>query len=1012
MLHGVPGCNGRCGGRNRRGRLGLRSCRGRRHGRWRRSRGGRRIPVPVFPIGRRSLVPNPQGAFDDLDFRSVITAQPLQPSGPGGGVFNPGVVAEGAGSRAPAVRGRDPTHHRDADLRPETRPEAQDVAHRVASPLGEVEIPQFRVDLLEIGNGRDDAGFQDFGRNHILDPHGHGMARRPLGIGDENPVCRFLETVAQREHLGRGAPAPGGGVGLVGDKHHLRRYLVAIKTMVPFHLGNQLFHDVADMVDVKARSVERAVGDHAPEHLADRADAPLTRRLGALEYDGRSPHPHDQAVAPPVERDRLLLHFFARGRRPGSQEAGAEPSEQVVGGDVVGRDHDHPTAASGTDPVARDPHRLRAARTGSVGGGVRSPCADVLGELGVPHGEDPEQEPPVEMIRLLLDLLFECRDAPVELPRERLPGAGARTQGFQFRQPGAPLAVLVEVGHDLRVGVVTRERGGEQYAGVVPDVVRQHPAVGQLRPLGGGLVAHHQRDSGVAQRVDARADGQLGHAVERGHPVFGKTEIADDVELLRTGREFDHVGRALDVLEPALAPLRLHEPGDVLLDHLPAQLFRNRADEDVPAQHPLHVFVAEDAVHAREAEGGARDAHVDRRLLRLSGPAVNRHPAIQEFREQPAQFHDAARLRRRLHGRRSARRLRRHDGRFRPQRRHRRRRGDDRLRRLHRGNLPDPQPRGIKPAQGQVQGGRLADSRVVGEEREHPLPVAQYVLHETVEDAFGPHLHEDAGAGVIEGVESLDELDRGGDLSPQQVDHLRDHPRPHRVEFPGDVGDDGDDRGLDVHRPQDPGQAFARRGDDIGVEGVAHLQHARHVARLLERLHRLLDPGGTAADDGLLGAVDVGDDDVIVDRFEHLLDFADRAESGGHQAVVLHGAFGHFIAAGADGPEGVFEGDRPGRHQRSVLPEAVPHDHVGSDSVGADQARQGRFGGQHRRLRDRRLFQAVFGLRQGGFVRLVEIDAAGEAPADQRRHRAVGLGENLGHHRLGFPERPQHVDVL
>jgi hypothetical protein len=62
------------------------------------------------------------------------------------------------------------------------------------------------------------------------------------------------------------------------------------------------------------------------------------------------------------------------------------------------------------------------------------------------------------MIRLLLDLLFERRDAPFELPGERFPGPARGAQVFELREPPAPFAVLVETGHDFGVGIVSRER--------------------------------------------------------------------------------------------------------------------------------------------------------------------------------------------------------------------------------------------------------------------------------------------------------------------------------------------------------------------------------------------------------------------------------------------------------------------------------------------------------------------------------------------------------------------------
>ena len=73
-----------------------------------------------------------------------------------------------------------------------------------------------------------------------------------------------------------------------------------------------------------------------------------------------------------------------------------------------------------------------------------------------------------------------------------------------------------DVGLDvLGEPVVARERAGEDHAGVVAHRVGQAPAVGELGAERGGLVAHHQRDAGVAQCVEAGADREPCGRIER-----------------------------------------------------------------------------------------------------------------------------------------------------------------------------------------------------------------------------------------------------------------------------------------------------------------------------------------------------------------------------------------------------------------------------------------------------------------------------------------------------------------
>ena len=48
--------------------------------------------------------------------------------------------------------------------------------------------------------------------------------------------------------------------------------------------------------------MKRAVGGHRTQHFADRLEAAFARGFGALDYEGRGAHAHNQAVAAAIER--------------------------------------------------------------------------------------------------------------------------------------------------------------------------------------------------------------------------------------------------------------------------------------------------------------------------------------------------------------------------------------------------------------------------------------------------------------------------------------------------------------------------------------------------------------------------------------------------------------------------------------------------------------------------------------------------------------------------------------
>ena len=92
---------------------------------------------------------------------------------------------------------------------------------------------------------------------------------------------------------------------------------------------------------------------------------------------------------------------------------------------VVGRDDQDATAAACADPVLGEAHGKTHRAAGRVDLSVRAARADELGELRVPHREDPEEEAAIEGVGRLLEELPEGGDLLVDVGeglRRRRPG--------------------------------------------------------------------------------------------------------------------------------------------------------------------------------------------------------------------------------------------------------------------------------------------------------------------------------------------------------------------------------------------------------------------------------------------------------------------------------------------------------------------------------------------------------------------------------------------------------------
>ncbi len=506
-----------------------------------------------------------------------------------------------------AIGGRNPTQQRHGDLGAEAGAETQGVAHRVHPALGQVEHAEVGVDLLDVGDRGHDAGLERLDGQHVLHADSHRVAREALGVGDHQGVGVGAEHRPQRVHLGLGAATARRGVGLVRHEHAVAGDLAAAHAPAAFGVGDETFHHTADVVDIEAAAVERAVGGRPGEQLADRCHPARAGDVGAFDDDRRGTHADQHAVTAPVEWQRSVFDDIVGGGGAARQEAGTDPFHQRLVAGVVAGDDDDPVAASEPDPVLGDRHRLGRRRTGGVDLGVGAACADVLGELGVAHRQDPEQETTVERIRVGVDLGAHLVDHVLEFADRWVVVADALTQVFEARQPLASGAVTF-VGGDLACHVVEPgERGREDDPGVVTHPVGQTPTVGQRAAGGRGLVVHRQRDPGVTQCVDAGADRQLRRRVERRDPFRRQAELGRQVELAALARELDHVVRGVDRLPSPAARLGLHQPGDLLVDDRLAAADRDRLDERLAVEQPGQVGVVEDTLGAGQAEAGTRD---------------------------------------------------------------------------------------------------------------------------------------------------------------------------------------------------------------------------------------------------------------------------------------------------------------------------------------------------------------------------------------------------------------------
>ncbi len=307
----------------------------------------------------------------------------------------------------------------------------------------------------------------------------------------------------------------------------------------------------------------------------------------------------------------------------------------MVRGDVVGGHDDRASAAARADQILGDADGLCSGGAGAVVGDIRSPGADELGELGVPHRQDLEEEAPVEPVRLRLHRLLDLRDARVHL-RPRLLVGQTLPEVRQLFQAGASGTVLVEGFHGPGEAVVAREGRPEDDGRVVAHLLGKQPARGELGPRAGRLVAAHEGNPRVAQSVDAGGDRQTGHPVQRFHAVLREPVLGDQVQRTRAAGELDDVLGVLDGLESRCPVRALHQPRDAPVEYGCAQIVGHGRDVLVPPQDARDVLLVEDLLPAGEPERGPCDPDAHGCRFAASGAHVGLEALVEEVGEHAA----------------------------------------------------------------------------------------------------------------------------------------------------------------------------------------------------------------------------------------------------------------------------------------------------------------------------------------------------------------------------------------
>ena len=301
-----------------------------------------------------------------------------------------------------------------------------------------------------------------------------------------------------------------------------------------------------------------------------------------LDNDGGGAHTENGPVPATIERERGFLDGFIGCGRTHGKKARTDPLEQLVARYIVARDDNDPFAAPGADPVIGDGDGLCCAGARCVYLGVWAARTDVLGKLGMAERHNPVEELPIERVVRCSQFLLQVADAMPNLGGD--PGTGAKLLGLlrqvlQLREAGLGYLHIAVAVHLLHETVGPGEGRSEYDAGRVSVGVGQHVAIRQPGAGRGVLVMHHQRDSGVAQRLDSGADRKRARPVERPNAFLRESKLGGEIERPAATRQLDYIVVVVDRLETTPTGFGLDEPRDVLPGDALPLVRRQRLDE-------------------------------------------------------------------------------------------------------------------------------------------------------------------------------------------------------------------------------------------------------------------------------------------------------------------------------------------------------------------------------------------------------------------------------------------------
>ena len=148
---------------------------------------------------------------------------------------------------------RPATHERQRNLRTETSCKPKPVFQfGIIATCGKVEVAQFWVLFLVVGDGRDAARLQTVEHACIFDSDGHRVARESFGVRNHEAVGGIAKSISQRFHFRLSRTPACWSVGLMRKEDRLRCNVVSIDAPALLHASHESVDDASNVFNIKA----------------------------------------------------------------------------------------------------------------------------------------------------------------------------------------------------------------------------------------------------------------------------------------------------------------------------------------------------------------------------------------------------------------------------------------------------------------------------------------------------------------------------------------------------------------------------------------------------------------------------------------------------------------------------------------------------------------------------------------------------------------------------------------